>query len=91
MDLQLANRIAASKSPESLIEVILHLTQWTVSAMRMLVNLAKADPVGAQLLGTLLASAVSKEFGGARDRVGDNRSGFENWSGKEMLVVAAAL
>jgi hypothetical protein len=59
-DLQIAQM--HRKVTESLVEVVSHHIQRTVSVKMLLVNLAEADPIGAQSFDTLLAVAVGAEL-----------------------------
>jgi hypothetical protein len=52
--------------------------------MKLLVNLTEADPIGGQGSDRLPAIMVVMGFGGAGDRIGDNRGGFGRRIGEKM-------
>jgi hypothetical protein len=88
-DLQLAQ--LRRKVSESLIDLVLYLTQCAIAVMKLLVDLPKAEPIRAQGSDALLALAVGTEFQGAGDRVVEDRGRFRSRISEEMLDVMVAM
>jgi hypothetical protein len=59
--------------------------------MKLLVNLAKVDAIGAQGSNALFELAVGPDFEGECEQGRSNWDRSRNWIGERLLVVAAAL